>query len=250
MTHTNEKLHRNRTGLQKYLAVIQNFKNAPVSNVYNFNTVTGIPQEYITPASVDIVVTSPPYGDSHTTVAYGQYSRLPAAWLELEEPDKIDRKLMGGIVAKKSTRFPSNALNSTIEQIGKVDKKRALEVSAFYSDLHASISNVAQIIKPMGYACYVVGNRKVKGVVLPTDIAVKDFFEGCGFEYVNTFTRSIPNKRMPLKNSPTNATGVFDNTMTQEYIVVMRRVTAKSVKENKNGYRAKVANPRNRIRTK
>ncbi|MBI5233778.1 MAG: hypothetical protein HY880_05435, partial [Deltaproteobacteria bacterium] len=125
--------------------------------------------------------------------------------------------------AKESARFHNNALNSAIEQIGEVDKKRALEVSAFYTDLYASISNVAQIIKPMGYACYVVGNRKVKGVVLPTDVAVEDFFKNCGFEHVNTFTRFIPNKRMPLKNSPTNATGVLDNTMTQEYIVVMRR---------------------------
>lgn len=224
-----QKLQRNWTGLQKYLAIIQRFKDAPVSNIYDFNTVTEIPQECITPASVDIVVTSPPYGDSHTTVAYGQYSRLSAAWLELKEPDKIDRKLMGGFVAKKSSHFPCHALNSAIEQIDKVDKKRALEVSAFYLDLHASISNVARIIKHKGYACYVVGNRKVKSVILPTDIAVKDFFESCGFEYVNTFTRSIPNKRMPLKNSPTNATGVLDNTMTKEYIVVMRRVPAKSV---------------------
>jgi hypothetical protein len=28
---------------------------------------------------------------------------------------------------------------------------------------------------------------------------------------------------MPLRNSPTNATGVLDDTMTREYIVVMRR---------------------------
>lgn len=243
-----QKLQRNRTGLQKYLAIIHNLKNTPVSSVYGFNTVTGIPQDYISPASVDIVVTSPPYGDSHTTVAYGQYSRLSAAWLELEEPGKIDRKLMGGVTVKKSINFPSNALNAAIEQISKTDKKRALEVSAFYLDLYSSISNVAQIIKPLGYACYVVGNRKVKGIVLPTDIAVKDFFQSCGFEYVNIFTRSIPNKRMPLKNSPTNTAGVLDSTMTQEYIVVMRHIPVMSVRERKIGYQVKATNSRKRSR--
>ena len=217
-----QKLQRNRTGLERFLAIIQRFKDTPVANVYSFNTVVGIPHEYLTPASVDMVVTSPPYGDSRTTVAYGQYSRLSAAWLKLEEPDKIDKRLMGGVAAKKIIRFHSAVLDSAIEQIGNADKKRATEVCAFYLDLHASISNVAQIIKPKGYACYVVGNRKVKGVVLPTDIAVKDFFEGCGFEHVSTFTRHIPNKRMPLKNSPTYAPGVLDSTMTNEYIVVMR----------------------------
>jgi len=217
------KLQRNLDGYRKYKAIIENLKHRPFANVYDFNTVDGIPENCISPESIDIVITSPPYGDSGTTVAYGQYSRLSAAWLELEEPDKIDRKLMGGKTVKEVSSFPSESLNSAIENIRKSDEKRAREVASFYVDLNASISNVAKVIKQNGYACYVVGNRKVKGVILPTDIAVKDFFGNYDFEYVNTFIRSIPNKRMPSKNSPTNAAGVLDNTMTQEYIVVMRR---------------------------
>ena len=46
--------------------------------------------------SVDLVVTSPPYGDSHTTVAYGQFSRLSNEWLGHENAVHIDRNLMGG----------------------------------------------------------------------------------------------------------------------------------------------------------
>jgi DNA modification methylase len=231
-----QKLARNRVGLQKYLAIIHTLKHEPKTCIYDFNTVLGIPAEYLSASSVDIVVTSPPYGDSHTTVAYGQYSRLSAAWLELEEPDKIDRKLMGGITARQSIRFPSEALNCAIEKISQADTKRALEVSAFYLDLQTSISNVAEVIKPNGYACYVVGNRKVKGVVLPTDQAVQDFFASRGFEHLQTFVRAIPNKRMPSKNSPTNAPGATDNTMTQELIVVMRRTARRALKERNSGY--------------
>ncbi len=40
--------------------------------------------------SVDLVVTSPPYGDSGTTVAYGQFSRLANEWLENPESIRID----------------------------------------------------------------------------------------------------------------------------------------------------------------
>lgn len=244
------KLQRNFEGYKKYKAIIDNLKHCPLASIYDFNTVDGIPEDYISPESIDIVVTSPPYGDSGTTVAYGQYSRLSAAWLELEEPDKIDRKLMGGKTVREFSSFPSKALNAAIESVNKSDEKRAREVISFYVDLRASISNVAKVIKKNGYACYVVGNRKVKGVVLPTDVAVKDFFENNGFEYVNTFIRSIPNKRMPSKNSPTNATGVLDSTMTQEYIVVMRRGSGKTVKEKKTLYRAKTVNANNRSRKK
>ncbi|PWH19065.1 MAG: DNA methyltransferase [Bacteroidetes bacterium] len=216
------KLQRNLEGYKKFKAIIDNLKHPPFTNIYSFNTVNEIPEDLIQPESIDIVVTSPPYGDSGTTVAYGQYSRLSAAWLELEEPDKIDRKLMGGKPLKDLPLFPSDSLNIAINEIRKADEKRAREVASFYVDLLDSISNVAKVIKKGGYACYVVGNRKVKGVVLPTDIAVRNFFENHGFEHVNTFIRSIPNKRMPSKNSPTNAAGVLDSTMTQEYIVVMR----------------------------
>ncbi|HEY9151469.1 MAG TPA: hypothetical protein VIN60_01185, partial [Anaerolineales bacterium] len=115
------KLQRNIAGYKKYIAVIENFKHPPFAQVYGFNTVEGIPQDIIRPESVDIVVTSPPYGDSGTTVAYGQYSRLSAAWLELEEPDKIDRKLMGSKVSKEMATLPSDVLNKAIEKIRKTD---------------------------------------------------------------------------------------------------------------------------------
>jgi DNA modification methylase len=235
------KLQRNLDGYKKYLPIIKNLKTQPSSNIYSFNTVECIPSEFISPESIDIVITSPPYGDSGTTVAYGQYSRLSAAWLELEEPDKIDSKLMGSKRVKEFSSFPSKNLNNAIENIKGNDEKRAREVTSFYIDLYKSISNVSKVIKKNGYACYVVGNRKVKGVVLPTDIAVKNFFENFGFEHINTFIRSIPNKRMPSKNSPTNATGVLDSTMTQEYIVVMRHNSLSAIKEQKSIYKSKTA---------
>jgi tRNA G10 N-methylase Trm11 len=85
-----------RFGLEKYIKNMCKFKDFPVVKIYGFNTVEGIPEEIFNKSKVDLVVTSPPYGDSHTTVAYGQYSHLSAAWLGLEEPERIDRKLMGG----------------------------------------------------------------------------------------------------------------------------------------------------------
>ena len=218
-----EKLQRNLRGYNQYKAILDNLKYPPSTKVYGFNSVNEIPEDYLLPNSVDIVVTSPPYGDSGTTVAYGQYSRLSAAWLGLEEPHKIDRKLMGGQSLREIPLFPSNLLNQAILQIQQKDEKRARQVAAFYKELLLSITHVAQTIRKGGYACYVVGNRKVKGVILPTDIAIRNFFEENGFVHVHTYMRQIPNKRMPSKNSPSNRAGKLDDTMTREYIVVMKR---------------------------
>ncbi len=219
-----EKIQRNLRGYVKYKAILENLNNPPMTKVYGFNSVIEIPQNCLLSDSVDIVVTSPPYGDSGTTVAYGQYSRLSAAWLDLEEPHKIDRKLMGGQSLREIPTFPSPSLNQAIRQIQQTDEKRARQVAAFYQDLLLSIAHVARVIRVGGYACYVVGNRKVKGVVLPTDKAIQNFFEENGFTHVHTYARQIPNKRMPSKNSPTNIAGKLDDTMTKEYIVVMKRL--------------------------
>lgn len=211
------KLARNYKGLKAFIEQKQN----ATTHVYDFNTVHEI--KHIENESVDIIVTSPPYGDSRTTVAYGQFSRLANEWLDVENANQIDNNLMGGKRQKEVCNFDSLALKKSLEKIALVNEKRAKEVSSFFYDYQKSIENVAKTIKKCGYACYVVGNRKVKGEVLPTDEITKDFFENQGFTHIETIIRNIPNKRMPRKNSPSNLTGKKDETMNNEYIVIMRK---------------------------
>jgi len=131
---------------------------------------------------------------------------------------------MGGRATKEKYRFASQDLQVAVDAIREDNSKRADEVSAFYVDLEASIKNVATKVRVGGHACYVVGNRRVKGIELPTDVAVRCAFEEHGFRWVDTFLRSIPNKRMPAKNSPSNKAGALEATMTAEYIVVMEKI--------------------------
>ena len=217
-----KKLDRNRAGLLQFTKLVDNLPRVPTSHVYSVNSVYGIPEQLIPTGSVNIVVTSPPYGDSQTTVAYGQYSRFSAAWLGLPDPHRIDQTLMGASKNITTYELPCSELNSAISEIKSRDKNRGLEVFSFYTDLFSSIVNVSKTIARGGYACYVVGNRTVKSVTLPTDLAIQGFFEDAGFRHVTTHTRDIPNKRMPSRNSPTNEAGKTEVTMTKEYIVVMQ----------------------------
>lgn len=82
---------------------------------------------------------------------------------------------------------------------------------------------VSKVIKNAGYACYLVANRKVAEILLPKDKAVECFFERNRFTRYQTFTRAIPNKRMPSKNSPSNVAGKTEETMSKEYIIIMRK---------------------------
>lgn len=215
-----KKLTKARKGL---LDFYKEKKGDAIARVYDFNTVDSIPKNIIKKETVDIIVTSPPYGDSRTTVAYGQYSRFSNEWLDFTNANQIDRQLMGGTRHDNNEEFNCDLLDEAIDRILSNDSKRVKDVIGFYLDYKKSINNVAPLIKKGGVSCYVVGNRKVKGVELPTDEVTRKFFEDNGFEHIETIIRNIPNKRMPSKNSPSNIPGKLDSTMTNEYIVVMKK---------------------------
>ena len=169
----------------------------------------------------DIVLTSPPYGDSKTTVAYGQFSNFANEWLDIDYARKIDSMLMGGKKDKKL--YKDGLIYDYLQKIYKNSEKRAYEVSSFYRDLEFSINKVAKSVKKGGYIAYVVGNRLVKDVQLPTDQFIAEKFESKGFRHLITHERLLGNKSMPSKNSPSNKTGMKKSTMTTEYIVLCEK---------------------------
>ena len=180
--------------------------------------------------SIDLVVTSPPYGDSRTTVAYGEYSRLSLQWLDLFElTDKeimgIDKSLMGGSKFRNGFEYtiPSKTLKKALEKIKEIDLERAGDVYSFYLDLSNSISKIAAKTKKDGYQFWVVGNRTVKGETLLTDVIIAEIAEHYGLQHIYTIDRNIINKVMPTQNSPTNESGKKSSTMTNEHIVVLRK---------------------------
>ena len=210
-----DKLARNREGLTAYVNRRQNVKVL----VTDANTANGeTPQ---VSKSFDLVITSPPYGDSPTTVAYGQFSRLSAEWIGLPNPRKVDQLSMGG--GKRRGYLPDSPVTPSIAKVHSIDRKRALQVESFYFELRNSIKTIASITSKNATVCYVVGNRRVKGVTLPTDEFVASAFEEFGFSHMETVVRNIPNKRMPSSNSPSNVAGKTDTTIREESIVICQR---------------------------
>ena len=178
--------------------------------------------------SIDCIITSPPYGDSRTTVAYGQFSRLSAQWIDIfDKPDNasmVDNELLGGRAVKNLTYFlSSDYLSESLKKISKKDEKRAKDVLSFYIGLNDCLKRAYKILKPKKYFCIVIGNRLVKQVRIPTDFIIAELAQKIGFTCDDIFIRNIPGKRMPSKNSPTNIVGELEETMTKESIVVLRK---------------------------
>ena len=178
--------------------------------------------------SIDCIITSPPYGDSRTTVAYGQFSRLSAQWIDVfDDPNEasgVDNELLGGKATKTlSHTLPSEYLNDSLDKIAKQDESRARDVLSFYIGLNDCLKRAHRILKPKKYFCLVIGNRLVKQVRIPTDFIIAELGEKIGLTCEDIFVRNIPGKRMPIKNSPTNIVGALEETMNKESIVVLRK---------------------------
>jgi site-specific DNA-methyltransferase (cytosine-N4-specific) len=195
-------------------------------HAYNAMDLSALPE-----GAFDLMLTSPPYGDSRTTVAYGQFSRLSLQWLDLADaangpaPNKLDQAMLGGVATKALQHvLPSPTLTMALDQIAEADVNRAREVLSFYQDLDITLREIARVMRPGGYQCWVVGNRTVKKVRLLTDQIITELSEQYGLIPVVNVSRAIPMKRMPKENSPTNQIGAKMTTINGEQILILRKL--------------------------
>lgn len=187
----------------------------------------------------EILVTSPSYGDNHTTVPYGQHSYLPLQWIPLDDIDEnldgscldstreIDHRSLGGSLARALDARDalcelSPSFTRTLEQLRTAPRDRVARVCAFWRDLNNCIGPILELLKPNAYMIWIVGNRRVGGEVIPMDKILFDLLTARGAHAVEDFRRKIPSKRMAVKNN-------ISSTMRGESVLVLRKA-----KENDN----------------
>lgn len=220
-------LLRNVAKMKDFCEVLERNNSKSSVSVFN-NNVCSLSD--VTDDTYDLIITSPPYGDSRTTVAYGEYSRLSLQWINLFELSEkeimgVDKSLMGGKKYRNGFEYTLNSetLRASLEVIKDEDIERAGDVYSFYADLDVALRSVALKTKSGGYQFWVVGNRTVKNELLQTDVIITELAPQYGLAPVYTVDRNIPNKVMPSLNSPTNITGAKGTTMTMEHIVILRK---------------------------
>src|SRR3989338_7032631 len=165
---------KNMKGMKEYVKARQKTKTIP----QNYSSMEELP---LSPESIDLIVTSPPYGDSKTTVAYGQFSRLALQWLDYEDVASLDNRLLGGKASKElEIKINSSTLKEIIKRIAEIDGKRAKEVLSFYEDFDKCVIQLDRVMTKNGFVCFVVGNRTVKGINIPTDKIMTEMFKARG----------------------------------------------------------------------
>lgn len=177
--------------------------------------------------SADIVITSPPYGDHKTTVAYGQFSRdlaILSSDFGKKEMLKVDKEGLGGKIRKleSQTNFQeySESLSATLDTLKEKDG-RYEDALNFFRDYFEVMKQVKRILRPRQPVAWVVANRTISRINIPTHLITKELCEYLGFKHKKTLPRKIPNKTLPWKNAPENISGKKGGTMAKENIVIL-----------------------------
>ncbi len=177
--------------------------------------------------SVDLICTSPPYGDNHTTVTYGQYSILPLLWIDTNDLDPFEQKLL-----IKFTAIDRESLGGRIKKIednsvynyflNLDNKEKRKKVISFFSDYEMAFGQMARVLKSGKLLVLTLGNRRVDGRELPFDKYNDYLANKNGMVVETTLSRNIRGKRMPLKVSHIAKQGAVKS-MSKEYIKIYRK---------------------------
>lgn len=212
-------LGNNFKSMQKIYRYLKN-KKLLKSGIYtkDINIVYGDAREqFKTNRQFDLILTSPPYGDNHTTVTYGQYSYLPLQWINLKDIDnaidkdcinsisKIDKLSLGGI------KYHNNEYVKKLMDISPTYKKYVKlfekypgyfmdKITSFFYDLNYCLEPIITNLKNDGHLVWILGNRTVCGIKIELDKILTELLCSKNIYVSDTIYRTIPSKRMPFKN--------------------------------------------------
>jgi site-specific DNA-adenine methylase len=171
-----------------------------------------------------LVLTSPPYGDSRTTVAYEQFSRYPALWLGLKEILNMETKSLGGMRRMgKVEKLESKTLEEVFKKVYEKDPARGWDLYSYFYDMDVCMQKMVKALKKgRSHVIFVIGSRTMRRIKIPTDKILIEMAEKHGLQYEKTIYRRIPSKRLPWKNAPENVPGFKGETIGAEFIIIWK----------------------------
>ncbi len=178
--------------------------------------------------SVSLIVTSPPYVTSYE---YADLHQLTALWLEYTKDINDFRKRFIGTSyhSKKNLILNSSIAEDIREELLKIDRKTAEEVSTYFSEMNQVFVEMKRMLKKGGKTCIVVGNTSLQGVkILNAEVFVEQL-QNLGLKVADIIKREIPSKNLPSVRD--KKTGKFASITDKnkvsayptEYILVMEK---------------------------
>ena len=176
---------------------------------------------------VDILITSPPYGDNQTTVPYGLFSSLTLRWIdpndldlegwELDNYSAIDSHSIGSQV--KNFYLDSFQKELLEPYIKDISEHKAKKVKIFFYDFFSFLDLATEATDK--YIVMTVGNRTVDRMKIDMAHITARYLQAKGFLEHQTVSRDILNKRTPPRTSIVKDAPV--ESMCKEYVLIYKK---------------------------
>lgn len=183
---------------------------------------------------IDLIITSPPYGDNQTTVTYGQFSILQLKWLGegkySENFSSIDSASLGGKLCtldeidKKEIYNISEELRTISNKLLKeTDSKKARKVVTFMNDFYQTFKKMNDFLAEEGLIILTVGNRRVNNNLITFNKIIDDMALELNLCKVQEFSRNLPNIKKIAKKTSKLSNGESVRSMNKEYVLIYKK---------------------------
>ena len=177
---------------------------------------------------VDILITSPPYGDNQTTVPYGLFSSLALRWIDTNDLD-LEGWEFDNYSVIDSHSLGSHAKDFSLNQFQKdllepyicnISEEKTKKVKTFFYDYFKFLDLSVEAVDK--FIVLTIGNRTVDRVKINMAHITACYLQAKGFTEHQTVSRDIMNKRTPpltskVKDAPVESMG-------KEYVLIYKKV--------------------------
>ena len=172
----------------------------------------------VRPASVDAVVTSPPYINA---IDYLRGHKLALVWLGFATPKIRNIKSLGVGSSTRHQRQESNRLNGIVRTASVEDLSPNIErvVKRYVHDMAACLKQTYRVLRPGGYAVYVVSNSMLRGVEVDTAKIIVETASDAGLQLEDSYVRDIPREHRYLPPPQATANSQLATRMRTESVL-------------------------------
>jgi DNA modification methylase len=176
-------------------------------------------------ASIDLVVTSPPYLNA---IDYIRCSKFSLVWMGYRIPDLrgVRAKSVGTEASGSESQndLEIQAIISALKLKPRLGRHDEAVLTRYIGDMRRAMREVARVLAPGGKAVYVIGENTVRGTYIRTSQIISAIAKLCGLRIEYRRVRALPaNRRYLPPPSPGSNSDSMDARMRQEVVLAFAK---------------------------
>ena len=175
----------------------------------------------LSPGSVDLVVTSPPYANG--AIDYMRAHKFSLVWLgwRIADLTRLRRRYVGhdAVLGGGRGGLPDRC-ERTVAALAELDRRKAAVLRRYFGDMGAVMGETRRVLRPGGAAIVVVGTSVLRGLDVETHLALAALAEETGFEVAGIGRRRLDRDRrmMPARWGAATRSGI-ERRMHEEFVL-------------------------------